>query len=221
MKFVFINIDKKVFLGERNINPIETFQLKDRKFYIFDKNIWFDAESNTVRTSKYDDGFVQIWVYMGYLELTKVKSCHINEIESFKSYLSEDSVQETLENVISEWSKISEDIDSHNKRIDIEISERENERQAKREQKKRLEKERFDKYILESEKNFINGQKIKSDALEELLKKCQINVPIRTLGWIRNNLIQISANGELDFCGSKSSGKIHYLIRELKDCLVK
>jgi len=88
------------------------------------------------------------------------------------------------------------------------------------EEKKQIElaeqkaaEERLDK----AELDYYNGSFIGGDDFEGLLKRHEIKVPLRTLGWIKNNLNAVR-NGSYTFSSaraSKGSTKMSSLMKEL------
>lgn len=224
MKYLRILFNKKIALFEtsKNIEPIKIFEMNGRRMFCFNRNIYFDSESQKGRTKNVPENFIQVWMEIEPNILTYCGGMEIVSLEQWVENMSKVDIEPRIEDLKEALS----DISKHNRQIDKEVEQRKIER-LKREEQKRLEEEksqkRFEEYILKSEELYKKGEYIQSDALEEIFKKYNIKVPLRTLGWIRRSLIEIRKDGSFKFRGKSYSESIARLRMELnsklKECL--
>jgi len=233
MKFVLVPKKCIVFELSRKVEPIETFEEIGIKFFAFDRNIYFDSKTRK-GTSKFDKSFPRYYFWFelkeGYLTYCRSFPADTNH---FKKWLNDgngtenpDMIKSIFDKYFLEIAPILDDVEGYNLKIQQEIDQEKTEMEKEdlekeklKQEKEEQEKKAFEDYILKSEENLKNGKKIEADAFEELLKRNGIKIPLRTLGWIRGNLLRIGTEG-WNFRGGKSA-TISKLLKELERNLMR
>lgn len=225
MKYLQILFNRKAALFEtsRKSEPIQILTVKGVEFHVFDVQIYFDTFSLKGKTKKLDDDSRRVWLKIDEDTLSYAGGLFFGQnIEDFVKMIESSGLQR----IVNELKDIKDNLSEYNSKIDSETEKRKIER-LEREEQKRLEEEksqrRFEEYILKSEELYKKGEYIQSDALEEIFKKYNVKVPLRTLGWIRRSLIEIRKDGSFKFRGKTYSESIARLRMELnsklKECL--
>lgn len=128
MKFVLVPKKCIVFELARKIEPVEIFEEIGIKFFVFDRNIYFDTKKG--KGSSKNDGDLSrcyIWIELKEGHLTYCRSWS-SSTENFRKRLREgnhsrdaEGMKEIYLGIVSEIKDILEDVEGHNLKVQEEI----------------------------------------------------------------------------------------------------
>lgn len=209
------------------ISKVITYTGIKRKYFEFIKEVnglKFYALKNQIK--EYDKAFISVNNYM-------IGICLINNIKNAAEQIIRDNINihEYIKNIferdlnnnrivslgIAEYLNRLDEAKNHNKKIQEQRKELEKEKQIQEGIKRLKEEEQHKQYLTEQSRKYIAGEEITGNVFYELCKQYNIEIPIRTAGWIKNNLVTIKYKDDCtDYTHYKNnSKKIHEVAHEL------
>lgn len=175
-------------------------------FFLEYDNHYFHISNNRERIKEYLDhnpNFnIQQWITKSFEE----------------SLITGSRVSKGLAQYLNREEEALQAVERFRKQKEQEKVQREDEK-AERERQFQLE---YEKKLTDAETEFMDNKKIDSDMFLALCDKYYVTVPIRTRGWIKSSLADISIDKEgwtrYRYSGNKSS-KIHEIAKQLLNAL--
>lgn len=212
MNFAFL-FPVKIAFAERNISH-ELFQHGNLILAEFpNKNVYFSQDKHTIVTehSEINSYFIQIGSHFVYLCTNTNKENVIERLKNAGEEQISKYYSDTLNNLNNPATY------EEYGRVRIEKIKREREQEDAKQQRVREERARNKEIAFLATRNKYNGgEHINFEDFEEWCKRLAIKFPIKTLGWARKNIEQIS-KGSYTGRGSHNSQSFQSIWREFSE----